>query len=159
MWVERMTVRSRARSRMNWRMPHALAVPLGEGAQHAGFPAGEAHALHHLADASRAAWGGEATNLRHEVQVVSNRQLRVQRGGLGEVADPLADGHGVLEDIVASHHADPIRGWKVACEHAHRGGLARTVGADEAHHLAPSYFEAHPVDGHPVSKPPGDTPC
>jgi hypothetical protein len=48
---------------------------------------------------------------------------------------------------VAGDHGAARRGRVVAGQHADRGGLAGTVRAEEADHLAASDFERDAVDG------------
>jgi len=53
-----------------------------------------------------------------------------------------------LGDGVEAEHAHPALAWRaVALERLHGGGLAGSVGAEQAEHLAPEDLEGQTVDG------------
>ena len=71
-----------------------------------------------------------------ELQVAPGAEALVEAGGFGEQADDFVK---ALDVLIAAHTGDgglsPGRGDH-AGQHAHGGGLAGPVGAEEAQHLA-----------------------
>ena len=125
---------------------HALAVALGEVADHTVADVGNVDYVADLADVSLA---GELTALQLivEIQVLVDGHIQVQRGLLGKVADLSLGVQGIAQDVDA-RHADPPRGrGQVAREDIHGGGFACTVGAQEADDLALANGEADVVHG------------
>src|SRR6202790_5505878 len=69
---------------------------------------------------------------RDEFQVFAHRQILVQRKALRHVADLALDLVGVAADVVAETPALAAVGRQQPAQHADGGGLAGTVGAEEA---------------------------
>jgi hypothetical protein len=133
--------------------PDPLPVALGERAEDAAFPADEAHALHRLPDGPGPPRARNLPNLGDKGEIIANRQLRVERRCLREVADATADLHGRVEDVEARDDGSPLGGGEKTGQDAHRRGLARAVGPDEAEQLATGDLEAHLVDRQAVPVP------
>ena len=88
-----------------------------------------------------------AAQLRGEVEEPLHRHVGVGGGVLGQVADQALDLQRGLEHVVAAD-ADASRGRRhEPRDHAHGGGLARAVRAEETEHLAALDAEGHVVHG------------
>src|SRR5579859_685523 len=68
------------------------------------------------------------------------------RGG-GEETDVGADFFGMFDDVIAADGGGAVGGLENGGEHAERGGLAGTVGSEEAVYLAGLAGEADVIDG------------
>ncbi len=116
---------------------HALAVAVAEGAHQAAAHVRQAGALHQAGHVAGLARGGHALDLGHEAQHRLDALVGVQGHVLGHEAHLAADGQGLVQQVVAGHdRAEPALGRQRAGEDLHGGGLARAVGAEEAHDLA-----------------------
>ena len=89
---------------------------------------------------------GEAFELGDELEVPAHRQLRVERRGLGQVADLLLRLEGRLEDIEAADLRLARGRRHEASEDLHRGRLAGAVGPQKTDDLALGDAEAERVD-------------
>jgi ABC-type multidrug transport system ATPase subunit len=67
-----------------------------------------------------------------EAQCGADRGLGEERRVLWEVADAGAPSETVAVDVITKHGSPPLRGTDQAHEDLHRGGLAGTVGSEEA---------------------------
>ena len=126
--------------------PDALAIALGERAQHAALPAAQAHTLHHLTHTAQAVGPGEVTKLGAEAQVLADGELAVERRGLGQVTHAAFDLDGVLEHVEARHDGPALGRGQEPGEHTHRRRLASAVGPDKAQDMTLRHREAHVLD-------------
>src|SRR6185436_15241602 len=124
-----------------------LAVALGELADQGVPHVGDAALLHRLVHARLPRLRRDAFDLGDEAQERLDVHVDVERRGLGNVADPLLHLHRVLEHVEPGDACRPFRGRQVAGEDSHDGGLARTVGSQEAQDLALVDLERDAVDG------------
>ena len=125
---------------------HTLLVTLGKVAD---------NALLHVGDLHEAAYLIEMGALRkpalfqvvHEIKVLHDGHVKVQRRKLRQIADVLLCAHWILQDIDAVDERLSARGGEVAGQHIHRGGLSRAVRPQEAEYLAFTGGEADTVHG------------
>src|SRR5438270_338582 len=68
-------------------------------------------------------------------QETDDAHLEWNSGGLGHVADVLLRGDRVVGDVDAAHDHAPGCGSQITGHHAHRRGLAGTVGTEKAQHF------------------------
>jgi len=73
--------------------------------------------------------------------------LRVEGDVLERDADARAHAVGLVDDVVAGDGGAPRRGAEQRAQHAHGGGLAGPVGAEEAVDLAARDRQVEAVDG------------
>jgi hypothetical protein len=116
--------------------PHALAIALGEPADQRGAPVGDTRLVHRLVDLPLALLARDALDLGAEVQERLDVHVRVERRGLGDVADAPLDLQRLLEHVEAGDARRALRGRQVAGQDAHGGGLPGAVGPEEAEDLA-----------------------
>ena len=88
----------------------------------------------------------EAVQIRDELQVLVGGEVLPQRELLRHVAEPAADGLGVLHHREPEHFRVPIAGQQHAAQHAQRRGFARAVGAEEAVDAAGGNVEVDVID-------------
>ena len=74
----------------------------------------------------------QAVEPRDELQVLAHRKVLIQAEALRHVADLALEPVGVAADVVAEAAPLAAVGRQQAAEHADGGGLAGTVGAEEA---------------------------
>jgi len=89
----------------------------------------------------RALFGGRARKTeepRQKHQVLSPRQILVDRGELTGQADPPANLMSFSDDIVAEHGSVASIGTEQGGKQSHNRRLARTVGAEETVDTAPT---------------------
>ena len=89
----------------------------------------------------------QAANFRGEIQKPMNRHVRVGRRILRQVADQPLRLDWVLDDVKPAYRDRAFGGRNESGKHAHRGGLARSIGAQEPQHLALPDSERDAVDG------------
>ena len=82
-----------------------------------------------------------------EVEVLEHGEAAVERVHLGDHADELLRERGLGHDVDVADERLSIGGDDARREHAHGGGLARTVGAEETEDLALADREVEVVDG------------
>ena len=109
----------------------------------------EAECLHELHRPLLAHGGIElATQLEDREQVPLHRELSEHGRLLGKVpeAEPCADVHRAVGEVDLVEVNGSVVGGDEADEHVKARGLPRSVGAEEADHLAASHREAHVLD-------------
>ena len=86
-----------------------------------------------------------------EVEVLPHAERAVERVALGHHADHLLRRGGVLDHVDAADERPAARGDDPGGQHARRGGLAGTVGAEQTEDLALVHLEVEIVDGADVT--------
>ena len=99
--------------------------------------------------AGRGSWPEHA----HHLQVLAAGEVGVDRRELARHADAAAHGVGVLHDVTAQHLGSPGIGEQHGGQHPHGGGLAGTVGTEQAEHGSLRHLEIHAVEGDDVTEP------
>ena len=138
------------------RQAHALPVALGQLADRPVVHALDARRSHGRVEPLLPHGTRELAQVGDEGEVVGDEHVTVQRVVLGEVADAafrLARGVGHGDAVQAD---GPGVRLDVLGDHAHRGGLAGAVGAEEAHHLAAVDREGRLVHRDDAVKPFGN---
>ena len=88
----------------------------------------------------------------HDLEVLAPGQLELDRGRLAGKPDAPPDCRSVAHHVVSlDDHAPGVRAEQ-RCQHAHRGGLAGTVGAEHAEHAASRNVEVDPAQGVHLAK-------
>ena len=82
-----------------------------------------------------------------EVEVLPDGQAAVERVGLRDDAHHRLGLRRVSDDVDAGDGRGALGGDHAGREHAHRGGLARAVGAQQAEDLALHDLQVEPIDG------------
>ena len=95
----------------------------------------------------------QVVELRVQLQILSDRQLAIEREGLRHVADAAARLHVVRAHGLAEQLAGAAGRGKEADQHFHRGGLAAAVRAEEPEDFAAWNLEADVVDRDEVAEP------
>ena len=103
---------------------HVLLLEAGKP----GHGCGPADGLASLAPAQTVGAGKEG-------QILADREVGIEREALRHVADALAQAPWLGADINPRHPGMPRRGRQEAAEHADQGGLAGTVGPEQAENL------------------------
>jgi hypothetical protein len=85
---------------------------------------------------------GDAAQIGHHQQVSLHRELGVEGGALGKVADIGLDLAGVLEHVEAVDGDRAFVRLQIAGEYLHRRSLASAVGAEQTDDLAGRNAEA-----------------
>jgi hypothetical protein len=119
----------------------ALAVALGELADQLGADLAERAFADDVIDARFDVALRDALELSDEQEVLDDLHFGVDGGSFREVPDTFFDLHGLLLDVEAGNGSLTRSGRQEACEHAHRGGFAGAIGAEEAHDLAFLHLE------------------
>ena len=104
-----------------------------------------------------AAGSRQRMDLAHEVEVLEDGQILVEREALGHVADRAAQAFRLLGDAEPQHFDLALARCEQAAQHADGGGLARSVRSQEAVDLRARNREIHVVDGHELAEAPGET--
>ena len=89
---------------------------------------------------------GEIVETRDEIEIFADTQVLVVTEFLRHVADMAFDVGLLRTHVVAEARAGTGVGGEQAAEHADEGGLAATVGAEEAVDFAAAYAEIDGVD-------------
>ena len=133
---------------------HALLVAEAEPLHLVGEAGGHPEAVRPPLGGPARGGRGEAVQLGEVAQLLADGHPRVQAALLGHVADPAAppgvDGAAVEPDLAGVGGQDPQ-------DDAHRRGLARAVGPDEAEELAGPDGEGHVRQGAHVAVALGHT--
>ena len=116
----------------------------------------EAEPIDQLVDPGAVAVAREVEDAGVEFEVLTDRELAVEGEGLRHVADALARGQVVGVHGIAEEPGLALGGGEEAGQHLHRGGLAATVGAEEAEDLAAADGEADAVHGGEGAEPLGE---
>jgi hypothetical protein len=90
--------------------------------------------------------GDEPEQAGVQLEVLPDRELRVEREGLAHVTDPPADLHVARVDRLAEQPGGAAAGRQEARQHLHGRGLAAAVRAEKAEDLASVNPEAGTVD-------------
>ncbi|KAG0767052.1 hypothetical protein G6F22_017715 [Rhizopus arrhizus] len=90
-----------------------------------------------------------------ELQVLTHRQVFVQRKALGHVADAAAQRLGLFRHRQAQHLDLPRARLQQAAQHGDGGRLARAVRAEEAVDLAARHGQVDIVHGQQIAEAPG----
>src|SRR5262249_22671092 len=125
---------------------HALSVPFRQLADQTVLDIGDPAAFHGIGHALLAFGAWYALDLRYELQIRRDTQVRVERDVLRQVADTPADLERLTEDVVAGHLGAAAAGRHEAGKNAHRRRLPGAVGAEEADDLARRDLERHVAD-------------
>ncbi|CAO3437987.1 hypothetical protein [Azospirillum argentinense] len=130
----------------------ALALAEGQAVRQRLHRVGEAEALRHRRDPVGKDVLGHLEQAGVQLQVLPDRQLRIEREGLGHVADapPGLDVAGVHR--LPEQPGLALARLEQAGQHLHRRRLAAAVGAEEAEDLAARYAEADMVDRHETAE-------
>ena len=129
------------------RQGQALALPAGERSGKAVGEVAQAVLLQQRRHPLAARCGRERVNLAHELEVLAYGEVLVEREALGHVADAPAQGLGVGWDRETQHVGLTGAGRQEPAQHANGGGLARSVGAEEAVDPGAGDGQVHGVDG------------
>ena len=84
----------------------------------------------------------------HEIKVLLDRHVHIQRRHLRQIADELLHLGGLVEDAVSRHRHFALAGGEVACDDVHRGGLTGAVRPQKAQDSTLLHGEAHMVQSH-----------
>ncbi len=109
-------------------------------------------------DGVAALGAGDAVEVREDLEVLSHRERRVE---VVELRDHAALGAGLLAlagQPVPEHGDLALVGDRLGGEHAHRGGLARAVGAEQADAGAEGHVEVQAGHGRDVPEALDDAP-
>src|SRR5690606_11573822 len=79
---------------------------------------------------------GQAAHVGDEAEEAQGRHFAIARRTFRQVAETPPRGDGIGHHVVSADRRAAAAGGQKACQHLHRGGFARTVGAKEAQHLA-----------------------
>ena len=96
----------------------------------------------------------QTANAGDETEELQRRHVGIGWGTLGQVADGGLGLELLLDDVVAANGYAAFRGGEEAGDHLHRGGLAGTIGAQEAQHLALADKQRDAAHGCEVPEPP-----
>ena len=88
----------------------------------------------------------QIAHIRDEIQEFTHRHFAVAGCALGQVADACFRRNRRLRDIVPADRDTSCGGCDEACDHAHRRGFARPIGAQETQHLARGHGKSEVVD-------------
>src|SRR5206468_3565608 len=97
-------------------------------------------------------FGRRARSAGPEPDVLGDREVVVQEGGVGEQTDAPPDGPPVTREVVPEHDRLPGDYWNKSRADAQQGGLAGTVGALEEDDLAPRNVEVGAGEGREPSE-------
>jgi hypothetical protein len=114
----------------------ALAVALGQLADQAAAHVRDEAPLHHLVHLRPPLSPAHALDLRHELQVCAHREVRVEGGVLGQVADAPPHLQRLAEDVESGHPRAATGRRHEAREDLHGGGLPGAVRPEKADDLA-----------------------
>jgi len=123
---------------------------VGKLADDAAAHVGQAALLHDQGHAFARAPPAQALEPGAEFQIFAHPHLRIERVVFGHVPNAPAHFLGVVEDIEARHAHGPAIGRHGTGQHAHRGALARPVGAQQTHDLPPGHRERDVVHRRPA---------
>ena len=117
----------------------------------------EPEPVEHLVDALAALGDREIEQLGVKLEVVSDRELAIEREGLRHVADAPAHLDVFFSaDGLAEQLGRAFGRRQKAGQHLHRGGLAAAVRAEKAEDFALLDFEAHVIDRDELVEPLGE---
>ncbi|MNH09068.1 hypothetical protein D3C79_685110 [compost metagenome] len=137
----------------------ALAQTKGQGARRLVGDSGEVEALDQLIDALGALGFGQVEQAGMQGQVLPGAELAIQRETLRHEADPLACGQVAGVHRATQQAGAALAGRHQAGEHFHGGGLAATVGTQEAEDLPAANGETDLVHRCEVAKAQGQVVC
>ena len=115
---------------------NALPVAFGQFAEKLVSDVGDGTAFRDVIDTLLQLGAGEAFQLADKFEVLGGFHLRIDGRRLGKIANPLLHLERLIEDVEAGDLCGSCRGRHEAGQHAHRRGLARSVGAEESYDLA-----------------------
>src|SRR5262249_49018827 len=131
---------------------HALLPAARQAACELAAPALEAGGLQHPLLAGRPPLPRALVDAGKEIEVLVDREIVVERKLLGHVAELLPDVlRTQLADLACQSHLARA-GRQQATEHLDRGGLARTVGAEQSEDLAVAHLEIDALDRDEVAE-------
>ena len=108
---------------------------------------GDSDARHHLPDSLAPPGGRHALDPRHEIQILFDRHVGIERRGFRQVAGPALGFDRLLEHVEPGDHGLAIGRRHVAGQNPHRRRLAGAVRAQEAEDFAALDAKADVVDG------------
>jgi hypothetical protein len=114
----------------------ASAHAAGVGAHGPGGGGGELEALEQLVSPGRDGAARQVREAADQAQVLRAREVVVHRRVLPGQPDPGPDLVGVPGDVVTEHVGAPVVRGDDRGEYAHGGGLAGSVGPEQAEHCA-----------------------
>jgi hypothetical protein len=126
---------------------HALAQAAREAPHEVARAVAHADALQHFGDARARQGARQAVQAGVEAEHLFDAQLAVERHALGQVADAAAHLQRAVHHVVARDGNGAAGGGQVARQDAHGGGLPRSVGPEQADHLALRDLEGDVVEG------------
>ena len=124
-----------------------VAVALREGVHRLMEHVAEEAQADGLLDGGVARGAAQPAHLGGEAEEAGDRHVAVARGALGQVADELLGGDGVLGEVMATDRHPAGGRREEPGDHPHRGGFARAVGPEEPKDLAALDAERDVVDG------------
>lgn len=119
------------------RQPHPLPEPLGELPDHPPAHFGQPALFHDHIHARARMFAAQAFQPGPELQVFPHPHVIVQRVVLRHIPDAAAHFVGLRKNIQPGHPHGAGSRRQVAGQDAHRGALARPVGAQQTHDFAP----------------------
>ena len=126
----------------------AMAVTFREGVDALVADRLEEGRLDGLVDCRLDFRSGDAAHLGGEAEEGLHRHVRVERRGLGEVANLRLGFDFVFLDVGPADADGALRRGEITGDHAHGRGLAGAVGTEKSEDLALLDDEGDPVDRH-----------
>lgn len=102
---------------------------------------------HRLVDAGRTLLAWQIVQLGEDPQVFITSEHAVGGQQLRNIADRTPDERWLAEQIVAGEFRGTARRRQQSHQHLHQSAFARSVGAEQAEHLALANSERQPVHG------------
>ena len=124
------------------RKAHALTKALRKLANALADDVAEAGFLDHPAEPRVETCTAKPAHLADELQVLEHQHLGVERGGLGQITDELADRDRVLEDVGAADLSRTSGRRDEAGQDLHRRGLPGAIGSEETDDLAAIHLKS-----------------
>ena len=123
------------------RESHSLPVSFRQLRNRAKKHLADARLVDRIGDGGPRLGPGEQTQLRGVLQVFRDQHLFIEWIGLRQISQALLGGGEILADRhLVVQNATLIRLERTG-KHPHSRGLARAVGSEESHHLAPMHLE------------------
>ena len=92
--------------------------------------------LHHLVDARAAIPARNPAEMRHKKQVILHAHLRIQRDGLGKIADTATCLQGLAENVVPGNRGGAGGRRQIPTKNAHGRRLSGAIWSEESEDLA-----------------------